>query len=91
MHIEEERTIDIPTTHFAKVRLIPAVKGNNSYYLSLTFILPLFLLPAGILLDLPNVIRFGHLVETRRKGDEKDSGQQKPPAPKTRKETQKKI
>lgn len=91
MHIEEERTIDIPTTHFAKVRLIPAVKWNNSYYLSLTLTLPFFLPLPEILLDLPNMIRFGYLVETRRKGDEKDSDQQKPPAPEARRGKQNKI
>lgn len=37
------------------------------------------------------MVWFGYLVETRRKGDEKHSGQQKPPAPKTWKGKQKKI
>lgn len=35
MHIEKECAIDVPTAHFAKVRLIPAESEQNDYYLLL--------------------------------------------------------
>lgn len=31
MHIEEECAIDVPTAHFAKVRLIPAESVKNDF------------------------------------------------------------